>query len=156
CSLILRREDGRWHANDHMGALARFLPEVDVAILAYNPFMYGKWGVAPWLPVAIARAKAMGWRGQLALPVHEPYVPVLNWRWALMGSWQRAQLKALALTSELIFTSTEGWYDALGRLPSRPVIHLPVPSNLPDMRSEREAMRSELRLDPENLVLASL
>jgi glycosyltransferase involved in cell wall biosynthesis len=126
----------------------------DAVVLQYNPFLFGKWGFAPWLP-----AKLWRWRRaadtQLALMVHEPYVPMLNWKWVLMGAWQRAQLEAARLGVDVVFASIEAWAGLLqARRPVRPTFHLPVGSNLPDRRDARVAARERLRIT-DTVVLAS-
>lgn len=128
----------------------------DTLVLQYNPFMYGRWGFAPWLPAAVLRTRRKRRTLEVALMVHEPYVPMVNWRWTLMGLWQRSQLLALHTVSDVVFASIEVWAAAFARLrPRRPTHHLPVGSNLPDMRSRREAARVGLDASEETIVLTA-
>jgi glycosyltransferase involved in cell wall biosynthesis len=135
------------------GRLPEGLGEFDLVALQYNPFSYGRRGFAPWLVRAASRLK----RGpvRLALNVHEPWVPIVGPRSLLMGTWQRAQLLTLLRLAGLAFASTEAWAAMLGRAVRRPVIHLPVGSNLPDERRARAAERKRLGLDDAELVVAA-
>jgi glycosyltransferase involved in cell wall biosynthesis len=88
--------------------------------------------------------------------VHEPYVPMIGWRWTLMGTWQRAQLFAIRLLSDVVAVSIEKWTSDLGAFwPRRPTHHLPVGSNLPDRRGMRNAQRARLEIG-DRIVLASM
>jgi glycosyltransferase involved in cell wall biosynthesis len=156
--LWLRMEAGSWRrANmDERGSpeVAPSVPlaDYDAAVVQYNPFMYGRWGFAPGLPLMLARRRPQ----TLALMVHEPYVPLSDWRSAVMGGWQRAQLLALRLECDVVFTSIEAWAARFARgRPRRPTFHLPVGSNLPDKRDARQAERARLGLADDTLVLAA-
>ncbi len=126
----------------------------DVILLNYNPFSYGRWGFAPGLAARLRRARRR--RSRICLVVHESYVPPLNWRWAAMGAWQRLQLRRVHRCADIIFTPVEPLareLDSLG--PKRPVVHLPVGSNLPDMRHCRDSERDRLEIDQDALVIAA-
>jgi len=152
----LRRCSGVSTAVLGPGALNEALVEYDAVVLQYNPFMYGRWGFAPWLPAALLRARRRHPTLQVALMVHEPFVPMSNWRWALMGAWQRSQLLVLHGLADVLFASIESWSAMLSRLPpKRPSYHLPVGSNLPDMRARRDVARSRLGATQETLVLSA-
>ncbi len=126
-------------------------------VLQYSPFCYARWGFAPWLPACLLAIRAGGGRPTLALMVHEPYVPMTSWRWAAMGLWQRAQLGALRLAADVVFTSIEPWARRFeAQPPSRPVHHLPVGSNFPDARRERDAERSRLGIEEGTIAIACL
>ncbi len=131
--------------------------DVDVAIVQYNPFSYGRWGVAPMLPLKLRKIRAAT-RAGLAVVLHESYVPALNWRWALMGAWQRAQLAAVTSSADVLFTPVEPLARKLTRARgplARPAHHLPVGSNLPDMRHTRDEHREQLGVREETVVLAA-
>jgi glycosyltransferase involved in cell wall biosynthesis len=129
----------------------------DVVLLQYNPFLYGRWGFAPWLVLHLWRLRLRRGRRVIALMVHEPYVPMTGWRWMLMGLWQRTQLALLRAASDVVFASIEVWTEHLHRLwPARPTAHLPVGSNLPDRRDRRVASRHLLQAGEDELVLATL
>lgn len=147
----LRRWGGGWTA-ERRPQLAAY----DAVVLQYNPFLYGRWGVAPWLPVLLGRARLSHTRPVTAVIVHEPYVPMTDARSVLMGAWQRAQLRGVALSADVMLCSTEAWVSLLdGWRPRRRVTHLPVPSNLPDMRGCREEARRAIGAGDDDLVLAT-
>jgi glycosyltransferase involved in cell wall biosynthesis len=125
-------------------------------VLQYNPFLYGRWGFAPRLAASMLRRRLDADRPRLALMIHEAYQPRYNWRSALMGSVQWAQLHALYMMSDIAFTSIAQWARMLTRWhPHQTALHLPVGSNLPDARSERDAAREEIGADPATSVVAS-
>jgi glycosyltransferase involved in cell wall biosynthesis len=130
--------------------------DADAVVLQYSPFCYGRWGFAPWLPLRLLRVRARrSARPKIVLFVHEPYVPLVGWRGVLMGLWQRLQLEALRLLADAVVVSIQRWAEDLARRkPTRPVRHLPVGSNLPDMRAARAEMRRELRAGDGTLVVA--
>jgi glycosyltransferase involved in cell wall biosynthesis len=160
--LCVRTSKGRWAVIDgatgdrgHEGAF-HGLMGYDAVVLQYNPFMYGRWGFAPWLPVALGRLRSKSAGVCVALMVHEPYVPMVNWRWTLMGLWQRCQLAAALWESHLAFVSIDPWARSLRKLPfARPTFHLPVGSNLPDMRAARNGQRMQLNADDDTVVIAT-
>jgi glycosyltransferase involved in cell wall biosynthesis len=132
------------------------LDAYDSLVLQYNPFMWGRWGFAPWLPAAVLRARRKRSALVVGLMVHEPYVPMVNWRWTLMGLWQRSQLLALHTLADVVFASIEAWASRLDRLqPRKPTYHLPVGSNLPDMRLRRREARARLGATDETVVVAT-
>jgi glycosyltransferase involved in cell wall biosynthesis len=137
-------------------ALNGALVDYDTVVLQYNPFMYGRWGFAPWLPAALLRTRRRHPTLEVALMVHEPYVPMINWRWALMGIWQRSQLFALRAVADPVFASIDAWTLTLGGMrPKKAVHHLPVGSNLPDRRPYRAQARLGIGATPETLVVST-
>jgi glycosyltransferase involved in cell wall biosynthesis len=75
----------------------------------------------------------------IAVMIHEPYVPMISWRWTILGLWQRIQLAAIRLSSDLVFTSIDPWAKKFAaQRPSRPAHHLPVGSNFPYAGSRSE------------------
>jgi glycosyltransferase involved in cell wall biosynthesis len=91
----------------------------------------------------------------LGLVVHEPFVPMVNWRWALMGLWQRVQLWTIAACADPILVTTEGWRARVRGRRAVAVLHLPVGSNLPDMRAVRARIRRRHGWPSEQVVLAA-
>jgi glycosyltransferase involved in cell wall biosynthesis len=128
----------------------------DAIILQYNPFLYGRWGIAPELPMAMARLRTMRHRPIIAVLVHELFVPMTSWRSTVMGAAQRVQFAAVRRIADLLFSSIEAWARRLGGETSRPpCFHLPVASMLPDRRSSRPAERERLGIDADVVVLAA-
>ena len=154
-----RTASGRWIGH-RSGAPRRRLDDglgdYDWIVLQYQPFMYGRWGVAPWLVAALARLRLRRGRPRIAVMVHETFVPPESARWALMGAYQRCQLAALRMPADLISVSIGPWARQLAQWrPRRPTVHLPVGSNLPDMTGERMRERDRLGIGSEVLVLAA-
>jgi glycosyltransferase involved in cell wall biosynthesis len=146
--------DARIEFGVRPGFTSALCPDDDVLLVQYNPFSYARWGFAPWLPVELLRARR---RRRVALMVHEPYVPMRNLRWSLMGAWQRLQLWLLWLSADVVLVSIEPWTTRLARWrPRRPVHHLPVGSNLPDGRGRRDEARGRLGIAADEVVLATL
>ena len=142
------------------GAILTFDPvtgsKLNTILLQYNPFNFGRWGFAPWLPVKLWRLKRSKSRPKIALMVHEMYYPISDWKSALMGGWQRVQFFAVRVLSDVVFTSVSPWANALqSHRPRRPAHHLPVGSNLPDMRHARGAERARLGIGEDAIVLAA-
>lgn len=127
----------------------------EVILLQYNPFAYGRWGFAPWLPLSLGRLRLRRGRPWVMVLVHEPYLPLEGWRWTLLGLWQRAQLRAVKVCADGLYSSTEGWTARLEGALRRPVGHLPVGSNLPDASAKRTVTRDQLHLREQEVVIAS-
>jgi glycosyltransferase involved in cell wall biosynthesis len=126
-------------------------------VIQYNPFSFGRWGFAPGLPLSLAKLRRQRRRARIAVMFHETYVDMRSPSWALMGSWQRAQLVGVQAAADVHFCSIQRWTEQLRRTAcGRPVHHLPVPSNLPDARREREQARRRIGADADTLVLACL
>jgi glycosyltransferase involved in cell wall biosynthesis len=133
------------------------LTDLDAVVLQYNPFLFGRWGFAPGLPLFFARLRRKRRRPRIAVMFHETYVDMRSASWALMGGWQRAQLLALQAASDVQLCSIQRWTERLRRTArGRPVHHLPVASNLPDARADRALARRRLDADPDTLVLSCL
>lgn len=152
------RAGRKLHPSKHLGVEIRLDPRAsDLVLLEYNPFLYGRWGFAPGVVARLWRLRLRRRRPRLALFIHEPYVPMVTWRWTLMGVWQRIQLLALRAASDVVFVSVQVWAERFrASWPTRPTVHVPVGSNLPDMREERETERRRLGVDEDTLVVAKL
>lgn len=157
--VCFRRSDGSWvdEGGKPRAGLRTGFAGCDWIVLQYNPFLYGQRGFAPWLPLECWRLRMQRNRPRIALYVHETAMPLTTVRWALMGLWQRAQLRTLRPAADLVFASIELWANQLRRLrPTRPTIHVPGSSTLPDMRSMRNRQRQILDADEGTLVVATL
>lgn len=126
----------------------RDLGPAAAVLIQYSPFSYGRWGFAPWLPAQLLRPRAR--RARIAVMIHEPYVPIDSGRSAVMGLWQRLQLRSLRPAADAAFASIEPWARKFS------AHHLPVGSNFPDARGERERARERLAADPETIVVGCL
>lgn len=152
--LLTRRPGATWPSSEPGGTsrLSDALAPFHTALVQYNPFSYGRWGFAPWLPRELLRARRRGTR--VALMVHEAFVDPHDVRHRLMNAWQRAQLRALLLASDHVFASTEVLSATVGQIvPRRDVVHLPVGSNLPDRRHDRRGARVALQLDDDDFAI---
>lgn len=131
--------------------------DLDALVVQYNPFSFGRWGFAPRLPLFLARLRRMRRRPRIAVMFHETYVDMRSPSWALMGSWQRAQLIAVQAVADVQLCSIQRWTERLRRTArGRPVHHLPVASNLPDARVDRSRARRRLGVHADTLVLSCL
>jgi glycosyltransferase involved in cell wall biosynthesis len=156
--LVLRQPDGSWlvGGNGH-ARLAHAVRGVDVVVLQYNPFLWGRRGIAPWLPVEAWRIRRSQTRPRVILVVHETYLRFrLPWRNAAMSLWQQLQLRALRPAADVVFVSIEPWTRKLAAMrPKRPTYHMASPSNLPDFRHERDTGRRRLDAEQDELVVAT-
>jgi Glycosyl transferases group 1 len=134
-----------------LASVRRSADEPPWVLLQYNPFGYGRWGVAPSL-VRDARALRRRTTGmRLGVMVHEAWVDMTDWRSTLMGAWQRLQLKSLLRFADVVLTSTE----ALARELGRRAIHVPVGATITPVPTSTRAARERLGLADE-LVVALL
>lgn len=125
----------------------------DWVILQYNPFSYGRWGLNLSLPGVLHTVQETLPDVRVALMVHEPFVDVETWRFAVFTTWQRWQLWQLGRAADAIFFSTEPWVDRFRSwFPNTPLTHLPVGSNIPHVPSDRTAIRKALGLPTDALV----
>ena len=151
-----------WHLDDNprvrradevLGDIAR---GHDAVIVQYNPFSYGRWGVAPWLPRRLAQLQGARRAPLIATMVHEAVVEAKDLRHGAMSVWQRAQFRAVLQRSDLVFAATETLAARVRRTVARlEVQHLPVGSNLPDARDRRHEGRERLQTGPGDVVLAT-
>lgn len=126
----------------------------DWLLLQYNPFSYGTWGFAPFLPRVLQRLRTDLPTLRIGLMVHEPFVPVESMKWAVMTTWQRWQLWKLGRAADQIFFSTQPWTDHFQSwFPSTPVEHLPVGSNIPRIGADYAEERARLGFERGDLVV---
>jgi glycosyltransferase involved in cell wall biosynthesis len=86
--------------------------------------------------------------------VHEPFVPAASWKLAIMTTWQRWQLWMLGRTADVVFLSIEPWTRRFRSwFPGKPVLHLPVGSNIPLVPTPRAEARAALGIGDTTLVL---
>ena len=113
----------------NVGTLAKeFSP--DWLIVQYNPFSYGRRGFNPYLPAMVKNIQKQGIR--VGVMVHEPYVPVLDWKNAVMTTYQRWQLRGMVKQADAVFVSGEAWKSYIQNWTNgKTITHLPVGSNIP-------------------------
>ena len=126
----------------------------DWLLLEYNPFAYGRWGLNLYLPVVINSIRRQLPRTRVAIMFHEVFTPVIDVRFAVMTTWQRAQLIALGRSADCLFFSVEAWTRQFACwFPGKHLTHLPVGSNVPRVNIGKEEARARLGIDPEAVVL---
>ncbi|HHP7237689.1 glycosyltransferase family 4 protein [Longibacter sp.] len=119
----------------------------DWLIVQFNQFSYGRWGLNPFLPLALYRLKQRHPSMKLAVLFHEDFVPVTSIANGVMTTWQRAQFWCLGALSDRIFFSIRPWTDRYRSwFPSTPVHHLPVGSNIPRVEGDRRTIRQEIKI----------
>ena len=119
----------------------------DAYLLQYNPFAFGRWGFAPWLPVAWQRLRRQG-EASMVLTIHEAYSPMRGWRDTTMGLWQRAQLLALLRATDLAIATCRERSDQVGAFANRSTIQeVPIGSNIDVVADPAKipALRDRLR-----------
>jgi glycosyltransferase involved in cell wall biosynthesis len=162
-TLLIRQPDGSWlqTAGPAAPELVTDLPAAlranDVVVLQYNPFMYGRWGFAPWLPLLLARARRSPRPPRIGLMIHETYIPALTFRSGVMSLWQRMQLRALRAGADVVMASIELWANRLrATRPAKDTFHVPVSSNLPDRSVFREEERARAAIGETTIVVATI
>ena len=126
----------------------------DWLLLQFNQFSYGRWGLNPFVPVALFRIRRHCPGTRLAVLFHEDFLPATSWRNAVMTTWQRAQFWALGRLADHVLFSIAPWARQYRSwFPNTPVGHLPVGSNIPRVDADRAAVREQLGLSADALVL---
>ena len=124
----------------------------DALLIQYNPFSYGRWGVAPSLVVRLAAARLRRPRVRVFLVVHEPYVAIAGVKTILMAAWHRVQLFALTCLVHSVVVPSSDAARRIGSFPHPPVV-VPVGSNLPDRQDRRDEARGSLEVGPGDVVI---
>jgi glycosyltransferase involved in cell wall biosynthesis len=126
----------------------------DVILLQYNPFAYGRWGLNLALPRVLTCIRRHAPTIPIVVMMHETYVPVSNWKFAIMTTWQRWQFFQIGRAADAVCFSIEPWADQRrhGFCPGL-VYHLPVGSNVSREPITREEARERLGLEDDELVL---
>lgn len=125
----------------------------DWVILQYNPFSYGRWGLNPWITQLSQEIRQSCPLTRIALMVHEPFVPVDRWQFAIMTIWQRWQLQRLGRKANIVFFSIESWASKFDRWFPGKTVHLPVSSNIPKIKTDRERVQKNLNLSDRDFVI---
>lgn len=126
----------------------------DWLFVQFNQFSYGRWGLNPFLPIALRKIKRLMPQVRIAWMAHEDFVPRSNWKFAIMSTWQRVQFKWLGSIADHIFFSIEAWAKRYHNwFPETPVTHLPVGSNIPLTPGSKSQARRELGMPKESFVV---
>jgi glycosyltransferase involved in cell wall biosynthesis len=127
-------------------AVALDLP--DWLIVQYNPFSYGHWGFNPHLAATLRTLRRGHPSLRLAAVVHEPFVPVETWKFAVMWTWQHWQFRRLGRTVDALFFPLQTWADRFGPWFPEAAVHvLPVGSNIPNVGADRAETRRALGIE---------
>ena len=125
----------------------------DWVLLQFQQFSYGKWGLNPYLPLAMRRIKRRCPHTKMAWMAHEDFVPIISWKFAVMTIWQRWQFWMLGRTADVVFFSIDPWVRQYRSwFPGKPVVHLPVGSNMPVAAITRSEARARLGIVDGTLV----
>jgi glycosyltransferase involved in cell wall biosynthesis len=144
---------------DHRRSIKKLLDAVladtpDWLILQFNQFSYGKWGLNPFLPLTLRAIKRRATGIRIAVMFHEDFVPLINWKFAVMRIWQKWQFKQLGKLADVIMFSIDPWAKKYRDwFPNKPVLHLPVGSNLCRINITREDARARLEIPQGRIVV---
>jgi glycosyltransferase involved in cell wall biosynthesis len=126
----------------------------DWLFVQFNQFSYGRWGFNPGFPLAIRHLRETIPGMRIAVMFHEDYVPVSNWRFAVMTTWQRWQFWMLGRQADRVFFSIRPWVDKYGSwFPEATVSDLPVGSNMPYLGIAPAEAKQSFGLSPDRFVL---
>jgi glycosyltransferase involved in cell wall biosynthesis len=126
----------------------------DWLLLQFNQFSYGRWGLNPYLPLALQSIRKRCPRVRVAWFAHEDFVPPTSARFMVMRTWQRAQFRALGRLSDLVLFTIAPWADRYRSwFPDATVEYLPVGSNVPDAGTDYREARARLGIQSSTLVV---
>lgn len=113
-------------------------------VLQYNPFSFGPRGINPSLVPALAAIRRKT-HSRLAVMFHETHVPPRGWKFLVLFAFQYPQFRSIARMADAVFVSSERWTAQVRRAGVlRPVVHLPVGSNVDAPTVRREEARERL------------
>jgi len=120
----------------------------DLLFVQFNQFSYGPFGFNPFLPWTLRSIKKARPEVSILWMAHEEFVPMTNWKNALMSIWQRLQFWSLGRTADIIGLSISPWIEKFESwFPNTPIHHLPVGSNISHLGISRDEARSQLQID---------
>lgn len=126
----------------------------DWFLIQFEQFSYGRWGLNPFLPLAVRRIQRLAADLRVAIMFHEDFMPASSLKTAIMSSWQRVQFRVLGSLADVALFSTEAWADKYANWFSRTSVHhLPVGSNIPVVNADRMEERARLGIDPNTIVI---
>jgi glycosyltransferase involved in cell wall biosynthesis len=133
--------DRPWQVQRIVDAVAAQPP--DWLVVQFNQFSYGRWGLNPFLPIALRRIRREVPSVRIAWMAHEDFVPATSAKFSLMRLWQKPQFQALGSAADLVFFSIDPWVKAYGPwFPETPVHHNPIGSNMPYVPTDPAAIRA--------------
>lgn len=143
-----------------LGELIRYAgrERPDLINLQYTPYLYHRYGMNVFLPLAALFLACSG--RKVVLTVHEGYVPLTNWKFWIVGWPQRLILAALVLSSGAVFVSVGHWAEGLRRIfwfKRDRIAWVSSPSNIDYQRlsaGEKMALRERIGFDRESLVIS--
>jgi glycosyltransferase involved in cell wall biosynthesis len=126
----------------------------DWLIVQFEQISYGRWGLNPFLPLALYRLRRKVPQVNISVMFHEDYMPVSSFKFAVMTTWQRLQFWMLGRLADVAFFSTEprarkyeSWF------PETPVHHLPVGSNIPFGHYDTMKERSHIGIGTDDFII---
>ncbi len=126
----------------------------DCLLVQFNQFSYGRWGWNPYLPLTLRRLRRQFPNMRQVVMMHEDFVPIINWKFAIMTTWQRWQFRALGCNADVVLFSIDPWAQRYRSwFPGRTVVHLPVGSNISPVSISREEARQRLGIGQETAVI---
>jgi glycosyltransferase involved in cell wall biosynthesis len=145
------------HRRRDVGAIADrvAVDQPDWVVLQFNQFSFGRWGLNPFLPLAIRSIRRRSPATRIAVMFHEDFVPPSSWKFRIMRVWQKWQFKALGRAADVVLFSIDPWVGRYASwFPGRRVMHMPVGSNIPQIKIARGDARSRLGIANDAVVLA--
>lgn len=126
----------------------------DWVVVQYNPFAYGTRGYAPELAPALARIREHAPATQIALTIHEPFMPPDSIRMFIMSVWQRAQFKRLGYLADHLIMTIPAWVERFQSwFPNTPCTYIPVGSNMPHLAYTQQEARAATGLPAHGCLL---
>ncbi len=124
-------------------------------LVHYVPHMYQRQGIAYSLLRALLALRFSETRPTIILYVHENYIDFTSWRASPIALAQRLLLRSLIATVDGVVISCDSWRDfILQSKPSKPILSVPVGSNLPDRSPTRLESRHSLGISEDEFVVA--
>jgi glycosyltransferase involved in cell wall biosynthesis len=157
--IVVRNVLPGWGARGSLQIVAEVAKlKPDLIMVQWVPFLYNRFGVNFYLPMAALWLSFMGYT--LQTMVHEPWVPLNSWQFCITGPIQRLLLALLILASRKVGVSIVAWTKMLQRYFSwsrRNIFWAPVGSTIPLVELdeiERSKLRSRLGINKKTPVLA--
>ena len=126
----------------------------DWLVIQYNPFGWGQRGLNLHLPRAMHRLRSMAPSVRLAVMFHETFVPLKNWKFAVMTTWQRWQFRQLVRASDVALFSIDPWAVQHRRaFRDKRIEHLPVGSNVPRVAIDKAEARRRLNIADDEVIV---